>query len=151
MKILGLDLSTRESGWAIYNKKLKYGSFKTPYKLKGVLAMEYQATKIKELIEKEKPKKIIIEDTFLGKYNPYMYKTISRLGGWVGLKSYFDKRNYCYVMACKARKKVGIKGNASKKEIIKKLKELFNIEVKNHNIADAIVLVLSETKNELEK
>ncbi len=133
MKILGLDISSVSTGWAIYNKttkKWKWGNFKKPSKYKGLSSILYQADKIKELLSKEKPNIVVMEDTFMGT-NYKTVKLLNMLRGWVYI--YCAMNNfivYSSLMAKKARKIVGIDTTLpdyTKK--IKALKKLYKLNL----------------------
>ena len=89
MKILGLDISTACTGYAVKEDGyIRVGHIKTPYKLKSFSALIYQAENIKKLIEEEKPDIIIMEDTYL-KENFRTVKLMNMLRGYVYVYSVF--------------------------------------------------------------
>lgn len=84
MRVLGLDLSTQSTGWAVLEDGLTlkdqgiFDFVSTKEKKNKLLLFESMLT---EVLEKYKPfDMIIIEDTFVGQ-NPLTTKILSRLSG----------------------------------------------------------------------
>lgn len=154
MKVLGLDISTKSTGWALKDyktKKLTFGHFAKPYKTKGLSAILYQANKIKELLEKEKPNTIIMEDTYLGR-NFGTVKLMNMLRGWVYIYCVtHDFIVYPSISASHARKVVGIKvprglTKKARKQVIINFLRHKGYNVTQDDEADAICLILATEK-----
>jgi crossover junction endodeoxyribonuclease RuvC len=151
MRILGLDLSTVASGWAIFevgdatmsNPTLyKYGVIEPDEDLVEIERYFYIAHQVEGLVRIYRPDELVIEDTFYSK-DPTVLKKLNRLAGHIQAIWYKarHKSNHFY-MAMSARRSVGLKGNASKEEIVEGVNTFFKLRgrVKDHNIADAIVV-----------
>ena len=159
MKILGFDLSTVATGWALLEdgKLLKKGVIHPVDELKSVHGTKkaakdamrdevarftYIVKRASEIIDKTKPDVLVVEDSFM-KLNASVLRLLARLSGgvlghWIG---------HCtgpayIVMASSARAKVGCKGNSKKFEVIEFLRREHGFIVEDDNEADAIVLAL---------
>jgi len=136
MKIIGLDISTSSTGYAIYgtkSKKWSFGNFKKPNKIKGISAMLCQAQKIKKLIDGEKPNIIVIEDTFM-KNNFATVKLLNELRGWVIVECYFKNITTEIIMASSARRIVGINTTLpSYNKEIREAKKQYNLKSTKKN------------------
>lgn len=149
MIILALDLSTKKSGYAIFeNGNLKdYGCI-----IAGSTNLFHRIDKmveeIKEILEKYEIDKVIIEDVIPDdvKGNQKVYKALTYLQGYIlhTLDDY-DLLPAEFFTASQWRKRCGIQtGPRVKRESLKPkdiqfVKEKYNIEV-NDDIADAICI-----------
>jgi len=141
--VLGIDTGSR-LGWAL----IRTGQMDLTIDY-GILDIKsssvyYKYDKIIEFFSNiiTSDMKLIIEDTFY-KLNPRMFRTISRMGM---IPYVIGKLNNCqkkFITASQARKNLGISGNTTKEVVMYHLKKYFGIKIKEHNIADAIVLGLN--------
>jgi Holliday junction resolvasome RuvABC endonuclease subunit len=141
--ILGIDTATR-TGWALISKSKDYMNIETGFfsiKVNNIYLKYNEYVSIFEgLIKPEY--KVVIEDTYF-RFNPYMFKIISRLGGIAYTLSVLKKCEVEYIMASSARKKVGIKGTGIKKPQVANHLIALGINIDDEDISDAIVLALS--------
>ena len=159
MKILGLDISTACTGFAVKEDGyIRTGYIKTPYKLKSFSALLYQAEEIKKLIDEEKPDIVIIEDTYL-KENFKTVKLMNMLRGYVYVYSVFKgievRPDYNTVHArsilgIKGINKRGISRKERKKRVMKFLASL-GYKVEQDDEADALILVLAYEREKILK
>ena len=157
MSVLGLDISSRQTGWAFFKKgKTSFGSFPSPTKLKGLNAIVFQAIKILNLIKRLKPERIVMEDTYLNR-NFGTVKLLNELRGFVyifGILHSYDMINP--ISASRARHLVGIKfpkkiTRKQRKQIVVDFMRNKGYNVKNDDEADALCLILAVKKLEEEK
>ena len=159
MKIIGFDISTVATGWAVLEdeKLIKKGVICPVDELKSVHGTKkaakdamrdevarftYIVKRASEIIDKTKPDVLVIEDSFM-KLNASVLRLLARLSGgvlghWIG---------HCtgpayIVMASSARANVGCKGNSKKFEVIEFLRREHGLIVEDDNEADAIVLAM---------
>lgn len=159
MKILGLDISTACTGFAVKEDGyIRTGYIKTPYKLKSFSALLYQAEEIKKLIDEEKPDIVIIEDTYL-KENFKTVKLMNMLRGYVYVYSVFKgievRPDYNTVHArsilgIKGINKRGISRKERKKRVMNFLASL-GYKVEQDDEADALILVLAYEREKILK
>jgi len=118
MKILGLDLSTVNTGWAIYDGEVcKYGSIPIESRLTFFEKVRYIIKEIDKVVKEHKPVELAIEDTYFG-LNQQGFKVLTRLSGAVMYYWYLRKHKVCkFLLATQARKEIGLTGNATKAEV----------------------------------
>ena len=165
MKVLGFDISTVATGWAIVEDGTltKRGTIRPVDELKGVYKTKkaakeamrdeverfsYIVKRASEEIDRTKPDVLVVEDSFM-KTNASVLRLLARLSGgvlghWIG---------HCtgpayIVMASRARARVGCKGNAKKFEVIEFLRREYGLIIEDDNEADAVVLALYGTEQE---
>lgn len=140
---LGLDIASR-TGFAIIktdkkNLTLDYGFIDVNAKDHLVKFDEY-IEQFKTLI---KPNyKVIIEDCFLGFGNALGMKLLAKLEGIAYAVCRFNevKERPEFYMASSARKLVGCKGNVKKPEVHQWIKDTLNINLKDEDASDAVIL-----------
>lgn len=148
MKILGIDPSTVATGYSIITadklelvpqiEVVEYGAIKTKRsnRMSDRIAKIYDD--LQELIETHNPDILVSEDQFGGRVNAV--KALSHVRGAIMVLA--SKKNLpLYLLApSRVKKSVTGKGNASKKQVIKKISELFAIDENNltSDMADAI-------------
>ena len=148
MMILALDLSTRSTGWAIFeNQKLiDYGCITATST--NVLNRINKITKeLKEICNKYKPDDIIVEEVLPEdvKHNQTVFKALVYLQASVALlMNEYDKKLNFYVSSewrkkCGIRTGRGITRDMVKAADIKFVKDNYNIEA-NDDICDAICI-----------
>jgi len=166
MRILGFDISTVATGWAVIEdgKLIKKGTIRPIDELKHihgtkkaaqeamrdeVARFAYIVKRASEVIDRTKPDVLVVEDSFM-KLNASVLRLLARLSGgvlghWIG---------HCtgpayIVMASSARAKVGCKGNSKKFEVIEFLRREHGLIIEDDNEADAVVLALYGLKRQL--
>jgi len=85
--------------------------------------------------------KVIVEDTFF-RFNPKMFRLISRIGAIAYTMAHLKGCEVKYLLATSARKKLGFKGNLKKKIFHQEFKEKLNLDITNEDILDAYALSL---------
>jgi Holliday junction resolvasome RuvABC endonuclease subunit len=150
VQILGVDTASR-TGWCLIKTDSKDVTFDF-----GVFHIDskdvtFKFNKIIETFDNIiKPEyKVILEDTFLGMkfMNPYMFKYLSKLGGLLyAVCKYKKVEDVSFLMACSARKTVGIKGNCKKAEVHKFVNRILGVNIEDEDVSDAVVLALNGVK-----
>jgi Holliday junction resolvasome RuvABC endonuclease subunit len=140
--VLGLDTASR-TGWCKItidkkNVKFDYGFIDIDTKNRY-----FKYNEIIDFLYKliQPGYKVIVEDTFY-RFNPAMFRLISRIGAIAYTLAYLDGCSPRYMLATTARKNLGIKGNCKKEEVSQYLKDKFGLNIKDNDIGDAIVLAL---------
>jgi Holliday junction resolvasome RuvABC endonuclease subunit len=165
MRVLGFDISTVATGWALLEdgRMAQSGVIrpvnelaearKTTKKaakesLDELETFRYITAKAGVLIEQIEPDVVVVEDCFM-KLNASVLRILARLSGgvlyhWIHK---FDKdgTKTHTVMASKARATVGCKGNAKKPEVMAFIKYRYGIDITDDNIADAFILAMYGT------
>ena len=140
LKTLALDLSTTDTGFAIYENSnlILWGSLS--YKDKDVYDRIFRmVNKIHEMIIEEEIDEVVFEDSFSGTNKQVVVK-LNRLAGGVIFVSKTLSTPFITYAPRYIKKEFTGNGNASKQEVIDKVKEIFNLDIKNDNICDAIAL-----------
>ena len=159
MKILGLDISSVATGWAISEEeqilargvvnpvndlKENYGTkAKTKESLDEFDIIQHISGSVSKLIDEHGIEFLVVEDCFLGK-NVRTLQVLARLSGAI-LGSWLargNKRKPILISASRARAYLGCKGNAKKDQVKAFLKYKWGWEVQDDNEADAIVLAM---------
>lgn len=165
MKVLGFDISTVATGWAVVEdgKLTKKGVICPIDELKQVHGTKkaakeamrdevarfaYIVKRASEVIDKTKPDVLVVEDSFM-KLNASVLRLLARLSGgvlghWIG---HYTGPAYI-VMASSARAKIGCRGNSKKFEVIEFLRREHGLIIEDDNEADAVVLALYGTKRQ---
>lgn len=155
MNVLALDLSTKSTGYAIQidNKIIDYGYVaSTSKKLEKRIFIIKE--KIKELILQYKIDTIVIEEVTPQNNFPNIYKALTMLHGVINVVVFEinPKIEIKRMMASSWRKLIGIKTGKGikreelKQEDIKKIKEIYNIDTINDDIADALCILAAYNK-----
>lgn len=137
--ILGLDPGTR-TGYALFKEEqiITYGEINSS---KKDLILAYLFEKINDLILIYKPDICIIESIFVNKLN---FKTTLRLCEIRGVLltcCEINKIPYiCYAPSV-IKKSICNYGKATKQDIKNTISHMYKIQVKSHNIYDAIAIV----------
>lgn len=111
--------------------------------------------KIKEKDEQEKYKiyieifdklikkgyNVVVEDTFMG-LNAKGFKQITRIGGIAFTVAVLKGCKVKFLMATQARKNLGLKGNAKKKDLQGMINNLLGTNI-THDETDAVILALN--------
>jgi|SRR3989338_4292631 len=160
MRVLGFDISTVATGWALLedgkmeqsgvirpvaDQAKEQGTTKKKIKegLDELAIFRYTTDKTSIIIERTEPDVMVVEDSFM-KFNASVLRMLARLSGgvlqhWLA-KFDRDGKNTYIVMASKARATVGCKGNAKKREVIAFIKYRFGIDIADDNVADSFIL-----------
>lgn len=140
LKILGIDASTKDTGWSILEGEVlvAYGSIMPK---KGELSEKllYLYEELRKVIKKHNPDIVACEDQYLGK-NVNTIKTLSQLKGVISLLCQQNKLFIKYYYPSTIKKAVTNNSNASKQEIINTINDMYNTDIQNDNIADAIAI-----------
>ena len=149
MKTLGLDVSSISTGYSIVNNgqlvKSSCGLIKTnPRKQYGERLLSFE-TQLKELIQKQKPDNIIVEDIFKGR-NMKTFKSLAMFRA-IAIKVVYEElgTDPISLMASEIRSIIGVKNNkeVTFNFIVDKYKiSGYNFEEHN-DIVDSIALALS--------
>ena len=160
MRVLGFDLSTVATGWAVVNDgelgkkgticpvdELKY-LYKTKKAAKEIMRDEvvrftYIVKRASEIIDRTKPDVLVVEDSFM-RDNASVLRLLARLSGgvlgyWV---EHFCSTSAYLVMASRARAGIGCRGNAKKPEVIQFIRDKYGVIIEDDNEADAFVLAM---------
>lgn len=138
--VLGLDLSSANSGWAIINKKGKlmaYGNFKSKPKMSQEEKIAFMFKSFQSLLDKYKISNIAIEDQFCGK-NVNTLKLLSKIAGAVIALATVHNLSIKIYPPKYAKKMFTGSGAASKEEVEQRVLELYKIENYDDNTTDAI-------------
>jgi len=150
-KVLALDLSTTETGYALFQDEsiVRFDIIKPSSKLSALERSIEVAWAIEELIDLHEPDEVVIESTYMA--FPQSAELLGRLHGmiiWIW-KNYSSKLPI-YLVATHIRKVMGIKGvirgKEGKKAIINYVERLTNLTIGNDNVADAILTGLCYLK-----
>lgn len=147
MILLSLDLSTKSSGWAIFQDKilLKYGCI-TSSSTDLIKRIHIMETEIKKILEENKIDKIVVEEVRpeMGTQNIKTHRALLWLQGYIAIMVHDNfKLEFEYLYPSEWRKVCGIKtGSGVRRDSLKPkdiafVKEKYNINV-NDDIADAI-------------
>lgn len=147
MILLSLDLSTKSSGWAIFQDKilLKYGCI-TSSSTDLIKRIHIMETEIKKILEENKIDKIVVEEVRpeMGTQNIKTHRALLWLQGYIAIMAHDNfKLEFEYLYPSEWRKVCGIKtGSGVRRDSLKPkdiafVKEKYNIDV-NDDIADAI-------------
>lgn len=142
IKTVAFDLSTVDSGWAIYedNNLLLYGDFK-PSKKENVYDRVWdQVCQIKKLILNNQIGQVVFEDSFSSMRNKQVVVKLNRLAGMVMYICYENNIPFFTIPPKSAKKLFSGNGNASKELMIECVNKKFSLELKNDNICDAIAI-----------
>ena len=157
-RYIGLDLASK-SGWSIVDvfkgsiTLVDYGSISFPKGSDELLKLHYLDKFLSPVLDKyiiRKDVTVIIEDCFLGKWNPKVFKLLARLEGYMlyRIRHMYPQFKPAVLIynASHARKKVGLKGTAKKEEIVNEVNKMVkqNLFSLTHNdITDSIILAIS--------
>lgn len=161
MKILCLDASTKNSGFAIFNdKKLENYGCITASSTDLIKRISKMITELNEILLKEKVDKIILEEVRLEQnVNLKTYKALMYLQAAIVflVHEHFNKIEIEFVYPSEWRKACGIKtGRGVRRDLLKQadidfVKQIYNISV-NDDEADAIGIghsYVNQLKNEI--
>lgn len=140
MRFISLDLSTTDTGYAIFenDKLITYGSIsfkiKDTYK-RIILTVEA----VQEMLSGMEIDHVVFEDSFSGT-NKRVVVILNRLAGgiiWVADRLGVSFSTY---PPKSVKKFITGNGNANKGMVIEAINQMYNIDVSNDNIADAIAI-----------
>lgn len=147
MKTLSLDLSSKSSGWSVFDGQelTEYGCI-TSASTDLIKRIHIMTDNIKELIKKYNINKVVVEEvrSELGTQNIKTHRALMWLQGFVAIMLHDEyKLELEYIYPSEWRKICGIKtGSGIRRETLKQrdvefVKNKFNLDV-NDDIADAI-------------
>lgn len=160
MKILALDLSTKSTGYAVYNdsKLIKYGCL-TATSTDFIKRIQKIIGEIDIILQEYKPDKVIAEEvrpegTGYGVGNLHTHKTLMYLQAAVAflLHEKYAAASFEFVYpsswraTCGIKNGRGIKRSAAKAADVEWVEKTFGIKV-NDDIADAIGIGYSQIQN----
>ena len=140
--LLSLDLSLNETGYCVdTSQSIASGILKPPKNLTQYEKIEYNLTKILELVEANNIKLVGIEAAAYGMKSSSMNILAEQQGV---IKHELRKRGVSVteVAISSIKKYITGKGNAKKVQVIQSLRDKYNILATNHNECDAIALHL---------
>lgn len=139
--ILGLDLATKSTGWAIYNGELiNSGALLSTTSLKGGLQdrIVSHLENIHGLIVESDIEVVVCEDIFIGQNNATGIQ-LGRLSGAIFKLAMDHKIPFYLLHNATIKSKFSGNGHAKKPQMIAKAKELFpELHIINDDHADAI-------------
>jgi len=138
--VLGIDTAST-TGWAILSTEknllyIDYGVIKINTKDRYFKYNEI-INIFSNLIKEEYD--VIVEDTFF-RFNPKMYRMISRIGAIAYTIAYLRGCNVKYIGPSTARKNLGIKGNAKKIDAHAHFHSMTGLNFVNADVTDALIL-----------
>jgi crossover junction endodeoxyribonuclease RuvC len=137
--ILGLDLSSADTGYAIIDKGelVDFGSIQPPKKLDQAQKIEYIYSNVLLLLDKFPIKKIIIEDQFIGAGRQTAIFLV-RISGAIFLIAAQHDIPLKVVAPTHVKSVFTGTGKADKAMMLYKANTIYNLNITNENIADAI-------------
>ena len=157
MKIIGLDLSTKCSGWSVFSdeKLLSHGVINLSKNKDMDLRTKQMMIAVGDLIQEESPDYVVVEDSF-SNGNVQVTKDLAYIIGSVLYQCERNKIKANKVLPSSWRRLVGIsqskkKRSELKEEAIKMVKDLYHFDPIEDE-AEAILIGLSkvyENSNEL--
>jgi len=140
MKILGIDASLNHTGLALIEEgkichlsTIKVGKTRSTARL-GLIRDEIVA-----LVKSHKPDKVVIENYSFGSRGRAIFN-IGELGGVIRLALLDLGYEVLEIEPKVLKKKITGNGNASKEDMIKAINEVYKLELKDDNQADALGL-----------
>ena len=139
MRVLALDLSTVDTGFAIYEEKdlILWGSLS--YKGDVYDRIFKTVNAVHEMIIKDEIDEIIFEDSFAGVNKQVVVKLNRLAGGIIFIAQTLSTPFRTYAPREIKKTFVG-NGNASKQDVIDKVNSIYGLNIDNDNICDAIAL-----------
>ena len=157
MKIIGLDLSTKCSGWSVFSddKLLSHGVINLSKNKDMDLRTKQMMIAVGDLIQEESPDYVVVEDSF-SNGNVQVTKDLAYIIGSVLYQCERNKIKANKVLPSQWRKTIGISGGKKKRselkeEAIQMVKDLYHFDPIEDE-AEAILIGLSkvyENSNEL--
>lgn len=144
MSVMGLDVSTKSTGWFISKRSLGLITPEASASLEDKLC--YFRDELVKLLDRYKPEVVVIEDTYLRFQNPHTLKQLARFSGVAIEACARSGAKVELITATQARKNCcGKQGKDFKKpEVFKYFKEKYDLtswEFDTHNdISDAAAL-----------
>jgi crossover junction endodeoxyribonuclease RuvC len=140
MIVLGLDLSSTNTGYAIMNTEfnlITYGLIRPPQKMTHSQKLKFIYDGISSILNETRVDHISIEDQYF-KINGDTAKLLIRISGVAMLVA--EQNNISHTLYTPNSIKLNFSGSgkAQKQDMIDKANELFKINIINDNVADAI-------------
>lgn len=170
MKILGLDISTRSTGWSLIedDKLLEYGKIVPSGSMSNAAKLHLFSIEISKILNKYNPDFIAIEDV-VQVSSVSITKILARFNGVAILESYkYNQKDPQLYEPSKWKKLLGLSGGAKKCEIQIQICRLYNLlskdkidhfnklinsnkELKNDNIVESKRKEILDLKKKLKK
>lgn len=147
-KVIGLDTATR-TGWCIITTKNKTIDLNFGYiniKVKDEYLRFNEIISIFDNLITKDLDKVIVEDTFF-RFNPKMFRLISRIGGVAYTIAQMRNCNPEFLPPSTSRARLGFKGNSKKEDFQKEFLKRSKFKLDDIDIIDAIVLALNGIKD----
>lgn len=148
MKILALDLSTRSTGWSLYedSKLINYGCI-TVTDTNFLNRISKMTEKLKVVFDEQQPDTFIVEEVLPDdvKHNQQVFKALMYLQAAVAIELNKRNKKMEFFTASEWRKRCGIQTGRGitrdkvKAADIKFVKDNYNLDV-NDDVADAICI-----------
>lgn len=143
MRIFALDLSTSETGWALFDDAhlLKSGVIKVPQNVDdSALKIIHVAEEVIKFLRTEQIEELVSEDIFMSPRMFSAFNILAQLKGAILFAFYKCKlRPPEHISAVSARSLIGITPNVKKDLIIKEFNKKFKTNYTNHNEVDALI------------
>lgn len=136
VKILGLDVSYSATGY--YYSDTGYGVIKSSPKMVRMERIKYIVKQIQGLLATVSPDFVVLENYSFNSKNDR--EMAGELGGHVRMAIYDRKIPIYMVPPTSLKKFISGKGNASKQQVMRAIREKHNKDFSNDNIADAFAL-----------
>jgi len=158
MKILGLDISSSNTGWSIVevdnsnNKLVDYGIISPVGNMGVTQRLYFFGNELKKVVDKCSPDEIAIEETILV-HGPKTMRVLARFSGVALFLAYsFQKREISTYEPPAWKKNLGLRGNAKKAEVqLAICKEFGLIEQKKIDEYQSILTKIVEDENQIRK
>lgn len=139
---LAIDPSLNGTGLAIGNKNsILLTETISIKKLKGMERVEFIISRIKTLIFEHNIKEVIIEGYSFGSRGRALFQ-LGELGGVIRYELFKLGIEIKEIPPTSLKKFITGKGNAKKEEVLEGVNKKTNLNLKDHNQADAVALLL---------
>jgi len=145
MRYIGLDLSTRSTGYSVFTgcRLDEYGAIVPPESMNVMDRIYYIADRVRNVLNKHNPDMVVIEDVFYDS-NYLTTKILNRLAGSVVfmIKDDTGLVTVDFVMPTEARKCFGLLPKSNKKNVVDAVNGKFGLHLQSteHDVADAVVI-----------
>lgn len=148
IKSLGVDTASR-TGWALLHSNADLVTINFGYidvdSSSHHFKFERMIEIFQDLLKRENPDIVVVEDTFLKFHNARTLKLLTRLGMivWIMAKLQNQIGIRRFILPKESRANLGLNGGSKKEEVHKEFKEKFGIQIDDIDIVDAIILSLN--------
>ena len=144
VRVLGLDASLRSTGYAYTQNGTLVSGVIEPGKLTQSWRLCYIRNQLSKLLQKASPSLVVLEDYAMGaggRNNNNVFK-MGELGGVIKLYLWESGVDVLLVAPTTMKSVIALSGRADKKDISRALASRFDINVTQHDEADAVGLML---------